>query len=106
MTVKPITPAEIIEQKQKLKPIPDTVIECWNKILVRHCKGGGSYATILQSEIVGYLAEVMDVSRDAVFASGWLDIEPIYRAAGWKVEYDKPGYNETYNAYYTFSKKS
>jgi len=104
MAVKPITPQEVIEQK--IKNIPDKVIDCWNKAIVRQCKGGSSYTTIFQSEIVGLLADAMEVSREAVFASGWLDIEPIYRAAGWKVEYDKPGYNETYNAYYTFSKKS
>jgi hypothetical protein len=104
MTIKPITPQEVSEQK--IKNIPDNVINCWNKAIVRNCKGGGSYATIFQSEIVGLLADAMEVSREEVFASDWLDIEPIYRAAGWKVEYDKPGYNETYVAYYTFNKKS
>lgn len=29
---------------------------------------------------------------------GWLDLEDIYRDEGWTVEYDSPGYNETYEA--------
>ena len=103
MTVKPITPSEVAEQK--LKNIPDAVIACWNKVIAKKCSQGGS-ATIYQNEVVGLLADAMDVSRETVFASGWLDIEPIYQDAGWCVEYDKPGYNETYNAYYKFSKKS
>lgn len=31
-----------------------------------------------------------------------LDVEDVYRAAGWEVTYDKPGYNETYDATFTF----
>jgi hypothetical protein len=32
-----------------------------------------------------------------------LDIEPIYREAGWIVEYDKPAYCENYDANFTFT---
>lgn len=28
-----------------------------------------------------------------------------YQAAGWKITYDKPGHNETYNATFTFAKR-
>lgn len=42
---------------------------------------------------------------DEVFKKGWLNVEYLFRAAGWEVQYDKPGYNETYEAYFTFSKK-
>jgi hypothetical protein len=47
----------------------------------------------------------MGVSRQEVFDNQWLDIEDIYREAGWKVSYDKPAYNETYKAYFTFSRR-
>ena len=33
-----------------------------------------------------------------------MDIESIYRADGWGVYYDKPGYNETYTATFEFTK--
>lgn len=45
------------------------------------------------------------MKRDELFDKGWMDIEPIYRKSGWRVEYDKPAYNETYPATFTFSKK-
>lgn len=47
----------------------------------------------------------MDLLRGDVFERGYLDIEETYRKAGWSVVYDKPGYNETYDAFYTFTRK-
>ena len=44
-------------------------------------------------------------ARQELFDNHYLDIEPAYRNAGWKVEFDKPGYNETYDSYFVFSKK-
>jgi len=44
-------------------------------------------------------------TRDEVFDKGWLNIEPMYRAAGWKVVYDKPAYNESYEPTFTFTKR-
>lgn len=45
----------------------------------------------------------MDVPRNVVFANKWLDIEDIYREQGWRVDYDKPAYNENYQASFTFA---
>lgn len=33
----------------------------------------------------------------------WLNFEGAYRRAGWKVEFDKPGYNESYPATFKFT---
>jgi hypothetical protein len=44
--------------------------------------------------------------QSEVYAKGWLNFEAIYEEAGWKVVYDKPGYNETYDANFTFTKKA
>ncbi len=33
----------------------------------------------------------------------WLNVEELYRAQGWTVTYDKPGYNESYPATFTFA---
>jgi len=35
----------------------------------------------------------------------WLNIEDIYRAEGWAVEYNQPAYCETYDAYFIFKKR-
>lgn len=45
------------------------------------------------------------VNRGDVFAQHWLDIEDVYRAEGWIVDYDKPAYNQSYRAYFVFKKK-
>ena len=38
------------------------------------------------------------------WVQGVWDFEPIYEKAGWKVSYDGPGYNESYDGYYIFKK--
>ena len=104
MSVKPITPAEVTAQKRKA--IPDEVIECWNAAIAKKWTGNSSTVTITQDDIVkDIMAAMPHVKRKEVFDNGWMDIEPIYRAHGWKVNYDKPGYNEFYDAFYQFSKK-
>ncbi|MDG1949717.1 MAG: hypothetical protein P8J32_02740 [bacterium] len=45
------------------------------------------------------------MTRRKVFDEKRLDIEPAFEKDGWKVVYDKPGYNESGNAYFVFSKK-
>ena len=51
------------------------------------------------------LATNADLTRQTVFDNGWLDVEEAHRAAGWRVEYDKPAYNESYDAFFVFSKR-
>jgi hypothetical protein len=99
MSVKPVTPKEARE----LKTFPDKVIETWNAAIVEGLVEGR--VTIKQDHIVNLLASAMDVERDVVFNKGWLNVEDFYRSAGWKVEYDKPGYNENYTAFFVFSAK-
>ncbi len=98
----PITPNEAKATRQR--NIPDEVIEVWNDIIV--IKMRGSSARIQQSEIVDAILNRIEVKRQDIFDNGWLDIEPLYRAAGWQVKYDRPGYNENYEAYFEFHCKS
>ena len=102
MPVKPISPSDVVIQK--VKDLPDEVIECWNKIIAKKWNGHSS-VIIQQAEIVAELTNVMNVGRFQVFENGWLNIESLYRENGWKVEYDSPGYNETYPASFKFSNK-
>lgn len=99
MTVTPITPDEAF----KNKTYPDEVIKCWNDMITEKLRGKS--AVILQKDISYALCEVMNATSTALHNSGWLDIEDLYRSYGWKVVYDKPAYNETYDAFFEFTKK-
>ena len=44
------------------------------------------------------------LKRKEIYDKNWLDVEDVYESAGWKVEYDKPGYNENYEPTFTFSR--
>lgn len=102
MSVTPITPDEVI--KQRLDGVPDKVIEIFNEMIVENWNTSGKYAIVDQDKVVTRIAAVMNVDRQIVFDKGWIDIEPIFRNVGWRVEYDKPAYYEDYSAYFKFSK--
>lgn len=46
------------------------------------------------------------ISSDELYKKHQLDIEEVYRKAGWVVSYDKPAYNENYDAIFTFKSKT
>lgn len=94
---KPITPDECVGS------IPDVIIECVNEFL--KARGGSHEITITQDELIERICARTEYERHQIFSNNWLDIEETYRRAGWHVEYDKPGYNETYKAYFTFRRK-
>ena len=91
--VKPITPSEVSSGKC----IPDEVVEAFNELIVE-C--GGCVRQV--DAVARILSKMPGVSRETIFARGWLDIEAMYRKAGWRVVYDKPGYNEDYEANWQF----
>jgi hypothetical protein len=97
--MKPITPAEA--RGKKKESIPPEVFEVFNQLLTE------KYAediTITQNEVMTMILKALpNVKRQQVFDRGWLDIEDVYRSAGWAVEYEKPAYNESGEAFWTFS---
>ena len=104
--VKPLSPDEVLEKKQE--SIPDEMLEAINEMIVK--KWNGSEATFRQEDLVAlYLSKVgendIQKSRDKIFENHWMDFEDVYRKNGWSVEYDKPAYNESYPATFTFKKK-
>lgn len=99
-TVEPITPKEVEEARGS---VPDEVLDEWNRIILERFSQDS--ALVLQDDIVSRIAKRMHVAHEVVFKRGWLHIHVLYRKAGWIVEYDKPGYNETYKATFTFRKK-
>lgn len=99
--MKPITPDEVTSQKSKL--IPEYVIKCFNELIAKNWNGYSS--TVLQKEIVSEICNAGSVPKQFVFDQHYLDVEPIFEDAGWDVEYDKPGFCETYEAKFIFTKK-
>lgn len=51
------------------------------------------------------LIKLPNVTQAQIFDNGWLDVEELYREAGWAVEYDKPGHGETYPARFEFKRQ-
>lgn len=105
---KPIKPEDVIKTGPK---IPDFIIDSVNSLIRK--KWDGHEAKIYQNEILDMVSirerdpeYPSDLpTRKEVFDNHWLDFEDLYRKQGWNVYYDKPGYCETYEAYFVFSKK-
>jgi len=103
MTVKPFTPDEALENK-KAYGIPKEVIEAVNELLTENYSSGS--ITLGQNTVMErVLSKMPGATRSLVFARKWLDFEPIFEDFGWDVDYDKPGYCETYEATFTFTPK-
>lgn len=96
--VRPITPDEVAGSKNTV--FPAAVFEAFNELITQKFSGGS--AVIKQDEVAALIAKKTRVKRQTIFDKGWLNVEEAYRAAGWDVSYDKPGYNESGPATFTF----
>lgn len=108
MSVKPIEPDEVAANKVNV--LPDFVIEAVNELIT--IEFDGHSAVFLQKEIVNLIVKKMGPlpgsegdARNSVYANGWLNFVPLFEEFGWKVDYDRPGFSETYEANYTFKRK-
>ena len=99
-TVKAMSPHEVLTSRKKA--IPEDVFEVFNELIA--LKFNGSYAYVGQDSVLAALKK-RGYARSTIFEKHWLDVEDIYREKGWKVFYDKPGYCESYEATFKFSKK-
>lgn len=102
--MKPITPQEALANVEKA--FPAFVFEAVNNCINRHFFGKESF-TIKQDEIVDEILKLAPegTTRQEIFDRHWLDFENAYRKVGWAVHYDKPGYNESYDAFFEFKVK-
>jgi hypothetical protein len=107
--MKPITPKEA--KASKHSSIPDEIIQATNELIVEHLELDGS-ATVLQKDITSRALSKFKkanseskITSQMMFDKKWMDIEPVFRAAGWRVTYDKPGFNEEYEASFCFERK-
>lgn len=97
---KPITPSEAVAKKATV--IPDGVIEAFNLLIAKHFDGRESVVTL--KEAAAEIRRQMGYDRNKTVPQAYLDVEPLFRKAGWKVKYEQPGYCESGDACYTFSK--
>ena len=99
--IKPITPDHVVREQKNA--FPNEVFEAFNELISRECVGGDG--VIKQSDVVALMVK-KGLKRKDIFDNGWLNVESIYQSAGWKVEYEKPGFNETFEANFTFRRSS
>lgn len=99
-----VSPREAVALKNSL--LPTEVLAVWNAMIAKKFDGTNT-VTILQCDIIKALMPLTPRrdSRQHILDEHWLDVEQIYRAAGWHVEYDKPSYCETYEASFAFTPK-
>lgn len=100
---KAVTPRELGASAGE--DVPEFVIEAVNNLLKKKYRKGHS-VTLKQDDIVDEVLRIEEeINRSQLFEEGWLDFEPVFERSGWRVEYDKPGYCETYPATFTFTPK-
>jgi len=99
--LQPIRPEEIAELKRQI--MPALVIETVNALLAKKA-AQGNYIVLTQKEIVRELVK-NGFKKETIFEEHYLDFEAVYESVGWKVTYDSPAYNESYEATFTFSTK-
>ena len=100
---RPITPKEAWNSSN----IPAHVIECFNDLIRKNLRG--KEADVTQDAVIEAICWKTTKDsyghgnlRKVIINNRWLDVEDVYRSVGWEVEYDKPGYNETYPAVFRF----
>ena len=93
---------------EKKSSIPDEVIEAFNELIVENWKKDS--ATIKQKDAVARIIEKLPEFKDKsteLFELGYLDVEKIFRNAGWVVKYESPDRGDSdFFAFFTFRKKS
>lgn len=95
---KALSPQDLKTSLEEGAHIPNEIIEVINKLLIQ---SGSSSPTLLLKDVKRAISEKVGSST---FPKQWLDFEPVFRARGWRVVYDSPGYNEShYDAFYSFT---
>ena len=99
--MKPITPKEAMTRS-----IPDAVIESFNELILENING--NRAEVLQDDVINAIIAKFEeagvkLSRSDIFSRNWLNIESMYREAGWLVIYHKPDYFEDWKAFFEFT---
>jgi len=111
---KALSPEEV--RKKKVEEFEPDIIQAVNNLLVKNYNLNDSHGvsiTILQKEVLEEFFKVKGIEQDEkivsikkqLFAEKQMDFEDLYRKVGWKVNFDKPGYDESYEPKYIFENK-
>lgn len=108
--MKPITPDEV--GLNKVSTLPSKVIEAFNQLITENAIGG--VTRVEQSDVLDRIAILMNVEftspkagpawGESAIKKGWLNVEDMYRAVGWKVLYHGPSYDENCKPFFVFSR--
>lgn len=101
--IKPIQPHKVKDVQLAL--IPDEVIDVFNTLIIENYDKSTKSADVSQNEAIERISVLLGISRCKVFDNKWMDIEDVFRKAGWKVTYVRPAYYERGSAYYIFNEK-
>jgi len=99
---KPITPAEA--EAQRVTVIPDEVLEAFNQMIIKNLEGDRSSFKL--REVADLAASNMQCQHKYLYDNKWLNVESVYRRAGWKVKFDSPSIGDNYDAYFVFTKRN
>ena len=102
---KPITPQEAKEFYND--NFPSFVIEAVNSLIRTNYRPTSQSfnlkVSVVKSAIVNAVSNYNDEHGSSImFQDYYLDFENIYKRFGWKVSFDRAGYNESYESFYTF----
>lgn len=103
LEVKPYSPTDALENKKLA--IPPVIIAAVNELLAARYSGRGS-VTITQKELLDKVVDIIPGGSNTIFQMHYFDFEPLFEKTGWRVIYDKPGYNESYEPSWSFSPSS
>lgn len=97
------TPQEAMDLKNNM--LPAYVFDAFNEMIAKNLTTGHR-AQFKQKDVISLIVGKSngDVDRDGVFSRRMLDVNSHYRQAGWKIDHDQPGYNESYDAFFIFDK--
>ncbi len=98
---QPIRPDEVVDKLEEA--LPPYVVKAVNNLVAKKWTG-----TSAQFNMDDLRNEVNNIKAydDLPIVHFPTNFEPIFRKAGWKVERDRPGYDENYPTNWTFSKEN
>jgi hypothetical protein len=102
MTVTPISPLEALAASEKA--VPEQVFEAFNELLAEKLSRGRNRvsATFTESAVVARIV-AKGISRSELYERNWLEVKSHYGKKGWTVDRDRPGFNESYEATFSFT---
>lgn len=101
--VKPVSPDEVDFKRN----IPDIVVKAFNTLIKKYWDGRQAIVkqpVVIDEIMKGFRDAGAPIERQVIWDEHYLDVEPLFRKAGWKVMYDKPAMDDNYDAYWKFQK--